>query len=432
MVINRVGPLKSDFDLFNQDRLFQAFQRQKKTKFHPAHSIHRWYGKLMPSTPRWAIKEFSKPGDVVYDPFCGSGTVCLEAMLKQRQVIGNDIDPLACLISRVKTTRVDPQLIEKEFEWIQTEYKSLDPEIPNFPRRDYWFTSSCQITLGRILAAISQIEHQKVSEFFRMCFSSIVRASSFADPKFIITARSKHRQQIAEKMTSEDVWKFFSGAVIRNIKRMERIWRLEDNFTYPIIHCGDAREYIPNQRIDIIVTNPPYVGSVDYVRAMRLPRYWLKLSSNDLQLRHAEIGSRIAKNRSFNAFSAKYRSLSTALVQMRHKNVNKSSKSKLKFSTSERTLLAFIIDMEKSFLNLDKVLKPKGIAIIRIGDNKLGRSEVKLGDFICELIERIGWIERIRIKDPVIGRSLFGTKRYSKTNPDKLEYSWIIGFQKTS
>ncbi len=428
-VTNHTSFLRTQFWLSDQNRLLQMFQLQRKAKNHPAHSIHRWYGKFMPSTPRWAIKEFTEPNEVIFDPFCGSGTVCLEAMLAGRQVIGNDIDPLACLISRVKTTPIDPQLVEKAFHWIQKNYDSLTPLIPDFPRCDYWFTMACQTALGQILAAISQIEPPQVKDFLLVSFSSIVRKSSFADLKFIITARSKHRQPVAENLTASDIWNFFSNAVKRNISRMKEIWTIR-NAPSSVIHQGDAREYLPSRGIDLIVTNPPYIGSVDYVRAMRLPRYWLKLSSNDLELRYSEIGLRMPQKSLDESLITQYSSLSTALSEMRQNYNNKSSKSNQKVSISEKTLLSFIGDMERCFNNLDKPLKSNGVVVIRIGDNHLGRSKVKLGDFICELIQKIGWVERLRIKDPVTGRSLFGSKRYSKTNPDKLDYSWILVFQK--
>ncbi|MFX1511313.1 MAG: DNA methyltransferase [Promethearchaeota archaeon] len=410
--------------------MIQSFQDHRNAKFHPAHSIHRWYGKLMPSTPYWAMKELTNQGNVVYDPFCGSGTVCLEAMLMKRQSVGNDIDPLACLISRVKTRPLDLQLIEKEFLWIQSESNSLKPEIPDFPRRDYWFNSVCQIALGQILAAISQIENKAVREFFLVCFSAIVRMSSRADPKFIITARSKHRQPIAEKLSAKNVWQFYTTTVTRNIKRMKEIWSRGKSDPRPMIHCGDAREYIPDQKSDLIVTNPPYIGSVNYVRAMRLPRYWLKLSDNDLKLKKSEIGLRTPERSQDNSLIAGYQSLSSVLSQISDKKNNNEAKFRSKRSISKRTIISFINDVERCFLNLDKALRPNGMAVIRIGDNKLGRSEVKLGDFFCELIRKIGWIERLRIKDPVTGRSLFGSKRFTRTNPNKLEYSWILVFQK--
>src|SRR5690348_9856531 len=69
-------------------------------------TIHPYPAKFIPQIPRHFIEQFSNPGDTVYDPFLGSGTTAVEANILGRNAIGNDVNELAILISKVKTTPI--------------------------------------------------------------------------------------------------------------------------------------------------------------------------------------------------------------------------------------------------------------------------------------------------------------------------------------
>ena len=66
------------------------------------HGFHSYAGRMHPSIARGAIDALSKPGETVVDPFCGSGTVLVEAMAAGRAAIGVDASALAVAIARVR------------------------------------------------------------------------------------------------------------------------------------------------------------------------------------------------------------------------------------------------------------------------------------------------------------------------------------------
>jgi len=70
------------------------------------HSLHPYPAKFIPQIPNALIQELSSVGDTVLDPFCGSGTTLVESLVLKRHAIGIDANPLACLISRAKTSRL--------------------------------------------------------------------------------------------------------------------------------------------------------------------------------------------------------------------------------------------------------------------------------------------------------------------------------------
>ena len=77
------------------------------------HNIHRYSGKFIPQIACRAIELLTEPNDLVLDSYMGSGTTLLEAMLRGRNSVGVDLNPLAVLISKVKTTIVSFDDIEE-------------------------------------------------------------------------------------------------------------------------------------------------------------------------------------------------------------------------------------------------------------------------------------------------------------------------------
>ena len=89
------------------------------------HGIHVYPARMVPQIARLLIKRFSEPRDLVLDPFCGSGTVLLEAAISNRNSVGVDINPLAALISKAKTNPLDPDVLKRDLEKISNEIKNL-------------------------------------------------------------------------------------------------------------------------------------------------------------------------------------------------------------------------------------------------------------------------------------------------------------------
>ena len=101
------------------------------------HLVHPYPAKLLVHIPYFFLASdlLSKPGDVVLDPFCGSGTVLFEAQLANRRAYGVDANPLARLISRVKTTPLEvvavKQCLDRVLSTIQSEPLGPPPDVVN-------------------------------------------------------------------------------------------------------------------------------------------------------------------------------------------------------------------------------------------------------------------------------------------------------------
>jgi hypothetical protein len=146
------------------------------------HGMHSYAAKCPPQLARYAIETYSHPGDVVLDPMVGSGTTLVETHLSGRHGIGIDIDPLSCLIARVKSTVISDHEIEDAQKIIVDQFKSkkidlyLEYPIPrtdrfnqliDFPNREYWFTPQVQSNLVTLSYILSNIEiREEVRNFF--------------------------------------------------------------------------------------------------------------------------------------------------------------------------------------------------------------------------------------------------------------------------
>ena len=100
----------NSLDLIDWD--FKGFQTQ-----YLSHRFHSYPARFIPQIPKTFIKLFTKEGETVIDPFCGCGTTIVEAYLAGRNSIGNDSNPLACLITRAKARLIpdeDLNVLEKK------------------------------------------------------------------------------------------------------------------------------------------------------------------------------------------------------------------------------------------------------------------------------------------------------------------------------
>ncbi len=136
---------------------------------------------MIPQVAHRLIKEYSKEGDVLLDPFCGSGSVLVEAKITRRYSWGIDLNPLAALIARVKTTPINPSILYKEYYNLIDRVREMpdyEASSPQFFNLYFWFKESVIRNLAKIKTAIDKIKATEVREFFQVTFSEVVRLSS--------------------------------------------------------------------------------------------------------------------------------------------------------------------------------------------------------------------------------------------------------------
>ena len=221
----------------------------------------------------------------ILDPFCGSGTVLLEANLRGYDAIGIDINPLARLISGAKTNPIDPDYLAVVLNSLLSTAKTRRSLPARHETLDYWLSHPARVALHRLVRSIERIEDVRARSFFLATLTSIVRRVSNADPAIPPLVRLRpdraetggDRYQRALKRASSVsvpmVYNTFNEAAVANIARMSELYSVRNEIGQSTLRPQDvdaANTGLPSETIDAIITSPPYCGSQKYVRSMKL------------------------------------------------------------------------------------------------------------------------------------------------------------------
>jgi 16S rRNA G966 N2-methylase RsmD len=255
------------------------------------HGFHSYAGRMHPSTARVAIARFSQPGQDVLDPFCGSGTVLVEAMAAGRKAKGSDASPLAVIIAQVRSTTLGPEgrqrLVEDARQIAEAAAerarKRLRPEIPKWARgeKDRFFPHVAFELYG-LRAFIGETKEDDVGRALRACLSSIL-------VKFMRGSDEAEARRIGRGVPSH----FFASRaeeLARGLEALER--RTPAGTPAPQIRVADARDL--GQRagrgFDLILSSPPYAGTYDYAEHHDVRFLWLGLPRANLD--RVQVGAR--------------------------------------------------------------------------------------------------------------------------------------------
>ena len=116
---------------------------------HAVEDIHPYPAKFIPEIPRALLAALPLPnGTAVLDLFCGSGTTLVEAQRLGLPSVGIDLNPIACLISRVKTRPAPSSLNRLAQEIVDVARNNRDPIRLHIPNVDHWFKPESK-TLSR-------------------------------------------------------------------------------------------------------------------------------------------------------------------------------------------------------------------------------------------------------------------------------------------
>jgi len=356
------------------------------------HGIHPYPARMLPQIAERLIKRYllaqsqRPPSELlVLDPFCGSGTVLAESKRLGLNSIGNDINPLALLLAKVKSMRVDEtefrdsvsgavEAIERALAKVRRgQLKVATPDIPNI---NHWFKDYVIRDLAVIRHYILEIKDPVVQDFLKVCFSLTAFETSNIDlrsSRFIrVFSEDKLRRH------RPDVVKTFRQVSIDISKKLISFSSccVGENFSQVV--WGDARSLpLEDGCINLIVTSPPYGeerNTIGYTRWSKLSLYWLNFKSTLINaLEKASLGGRHAP------------------LETDSKTANEVLKEVEKIDPERAAEAApFFIDYLDCLKELERVLTRDSYCCIVIGNRLIKRIPVDMGQVTVELGEKVG------------------------------------------
>lgn len=245
--------------------------------------IHPYPAKFVAELPRGLLNALPfRRGTAVLDPFCGSGTTLVECQRRGIPSIGIDLNPIACLISRVKTSEYPTGLEASAIRVVEQARSGSPAGIPAIPNLDHWFGRAVQEELAGLTAAID-VAPALTRDCLRLALSSIVVRVSNQESDTRYAA-------IAKQIARKDVPTLFLRAVARLATALRgRRYKLARAQVLEGDTLGFAPEHF-SQPIGLVVTSPPYPNAYEYWLYHKYRMWWLGF--DPLRVRAKEIGAR--------------------------------------------------------------------------------------------------------------------------------------------
>jgi DNA modification methylase len=413
------------FNNLAEDKSWVFENISRKDTSYASHGYHRYPAKFIPQLARRCIEEYTKKEDIVCDPFMGCGTTLVEALVSGRKAVGVDINPVAWLITKAKSTPIEPTKLENEVNkllgdlelYITSKNKrqktlsniEINPIIPNNERINYWFPhEDIREELGIVLGRINQIKNKEIRTFCLCAFSQILKNSSIWLMKSIkptrdlkkkptrpLPAFKRHIKQMLRG--NEELYNTIPETIKNNLDKF-LIAKKEDARRLP---CDD-------DSVSLIVTSPPYVTSYEYADLHQLTALWLGYAKDVTEFREGFIGSIHKKESVHDGIKSK-------LAKQEIEELSKKSK------REAEAVRDYFFEMQQCFEEMYRVLKPNGKACIVIGDTELKKVPILNAEVFVEIMLNLGF--RIH---KIVKRRIPSKKKYYH----KLEIQKQVGLHR--
>lgn len=320
-------------------------------------NLHWYPGRCIPNIPSALFSVLSSPGQVLLDPFVGSGTIAVTGARCGLVTIGIDINPIACMISKAKSCLVEPKELRQLIDSFNYSNQNMDrisilnghlpfdekdKLIPNIEENKLWYHPQTLLQLGIIKKRIDELKDPFLHNIALVCFSSMLRACSSQQnhwgyicdnmrPKIQIEKNafkifSKRLKQFVEILISHYnyIRSNYSEVLLKRIKSMSSTLNID---------ARTINKYISDNTVDIIVTSPPYPGVNDYADSQRLTFLWF------------DDGEKMHRDSRTNEIGARWK-------RFRKKSIDE-----------------FLLEMSEIIPSLYRVLKPNGYFCLIYGES---------------------------------------------------------------
>lgn len=322
------------------------------------HQIAPYIGKIKSSIAQGFLQEFGSDGIRVWDPFCGSGSVALEAWRAGCRVVANDLNPYSVTITQAKL--YPPRNLEVALTQIDRLNIAVSEIQKDFDLRKVppWVRSFFHPETLRETLAWFTILAREPSPFLTACLLGILhhqRPGFLSFPSSHAVPYLREKKYPRESFPEMYEYRTVKDRLERKVTRTFRAIGPLDRSVARRCLLRDSAEFIA-RGVDLIVTSPPYMGQLDYARDNRLRLWFLGVLD--------------------------YRPLDH------------------KISPSENDFLNII---RKCFRNWHSALTPGGHCVLVLGDSRVKTYGLPLPDAIIEIATKEigGYSLAARSADPI-------------------------------
>jgi hypothetical protein len=351
------------------------------------HPVHPFPARMAPGIALEALGESDRPLSVL-DPMAGSGTVLAVARSKGHKAFGVDLDPLAVLLAGVWTRTIDPkQANEKAAEVLsrararmkclsvaQAYPSSSDAETRSFIR--YWFDDYARRQLSALSFSIMHVRDRSIRDALWCGFSRLIITKQAGASLAMDLSHSRPHREFERAPIKP--FNRFTNAVAHVVSNCPHAGG-EAVGPVTVVKHGDARKLeIEDQSIDLVLTSPPYLNAIDYIRCSKFSLVWMGYCSHELrQIRADSVGTEASSQEAMDA----------EWVQAMIKQLGL----KPALSTRNHALLAtYAWDMGRAMAEVSRVLKKGGRAVYVVGESTSKGTFIRNSKIVTAVAERHG------------------------------------------
>lgn len=247
------------------------------------HQLSPYIGKLKSVIARYLILKYSKPGDLVVDPFSGAGTVPLEAALHGRNVFASDISPYARILTKGKLSvlKTEENSLSITNRLLNKSFKQPIPDLRKVP---CWIRKFFHPETLKEAIRFSKVCRKEGYEFFLSCFLGILhhqRPGFLSYPSSHLVPYLKDRKFPKFQYPQMYEYRDVRSRLVAKIKRAyKRHIPLSNNLHWKFRQCDIQNLSFP-EKFDCLITSPPYMNTLDYGRDNRLRLWFIDPSGKD-------------------------------------------------------------------------------------------------------------------------------------------------------
>ena len=390
--------------------------------------IQRWYrykeGYSIKLVDKILTKYNVKDGDLIVDPFCGSGSTLLQAKINKCNSIGFEINPFSAFLAKVKTQdykKQDMISFHENVSKLHNTKKRRNVDIPKLSTIEQLFKKDALFYLLTIKEEIKQIKNKKISNLIMLAWLGILEESSnYRKAGNGLKIRKTIKKTIRDE---EYVKKIFFNALKKIGEDLEFAINISNQVSTSVIEdtCFNLNKYTKKSSVKGVIFSPPYANCFDYTEIYKVELWmgsFVKEYSDLKILRKRGIRSHL------NGYEIESK-IAVKSVPELGTLVTELSQKELWDKRIPKMVEAYFNDMFHSLTEIYQALKKNGFCVIIVSNSAYGGIVVPTDLFLAKFARHLGFnVSSINVARNIITSSqqYEETKKYGKYLRESIIY----------